>query len=351
MVELMRALQYVTVGEAPRIMMVPKPHAGPGQVVVKVSAAGVCHSDAFLMSRSREVFDARGWKTPMTLGHEGAGIVHELGAGVTEFTLGDAVAIYGPWGCGSCSYCQHGNEMLCPFAKDQGIKTPGIGAPGAMAEFILIHHPRHLVALGSLDPVSNVALTDAGLTPYHAIKNSLSKLGAGSTAVIIGVGGLGHLAIPLLRVLTATTIVALDIREEKLLFARERGADRALMINDQAAEEIRIMTGGIGANAVFDFVGTQSTVELGAKLLGPDGDLHIIGLGGGMLPVGFGATAYDVTVRTPHWGSLPELVEIIALAKAGKISAEFEEYRLEDGPAVYERLHAGDVRGRAVLVP
>ena len=128
-------------------------------------------------------------------------------------------------------------------------------------------------------------------------------------------------------------------------------ADLALLVDDGIATEVRTMTGDIGANAVFDFVGSQSTVELAAKLLGPDGDLHIIGLGGGMLPVGFGATAYDVTVRTPHWGSLPELTEIIALAKAGKITAEFEQFPLEDGPAVYERLHAGEVRGRAVLVP
>jgi len=350
-VQLMRALQYVAVGESPRIMMVPKPQAGPGQIVLMVTAAGVCHSDVFLMSQSQAVCDARGWTLPLTLGHEGVGIVHERGAGVTEFAVGDSVAIYGPWGCGTCPYCVQGREMLCPFAKQNGIKTPGIGTSGAMAEYILIDSPRHLVALGNLDPVASVALTDAGLTSYHAIKNSLPKLGAGSTAVVIGVGGLGHLAIQLLATLTGATIMAVDISESKRDFAIEVGAHHSFSSDPDTSAAVRELTGGIGATAVFDFVGSQETVELGATLLGPDGDLHIIGLGGGMLPMGFGATAYDVSVRTPHWGSIPELVEIIALAHEARIVASHEKFTLEEGPDVYERLRAGTLRGRAVLVP
>ena len=349
--QMMRALQYVTVGEAPRIMMVPKPQAGPGQVVLKVTAAGVCHSDVFLMSQPQDVCDAKGWTLPLTLGHEGVGTVHELGIGVTEFAVGDAVAIYGPWGCGRCSYCEQGKEMMCPLAKEQGIKTPGISTSGAMAEYVLIDAPRHLVALGDLDPVKSVGLTDAGLTSYHAIKNSLPKLSAGSTAVVIGVGGLGHLAIQLLEALSGATIVAVDISESKRAFALELGAHHALASTPDAIGRISELTAKMGATAVFDFVGSQGTVEIAAKLLGPEGDLHIIGLGGGMLPMGFGATAYDATVRTPHWGSIPELVEIIAFAHAGRISVTHEQFTLEEGPGVYERLKTGTLRGRAVLVP
>jgi propanol-preferring alcohol dehydrogenase len=347
----MNALQYVAIGEAPQLMTVPKPTAGPGQIVLKVTAAGVCHSDAFVMGLPAEVFSAMGWTTPMTLGHEGAGIVHELGAGVTEFALGDSVAVYGPWGCGACNYCVQGKEMLCPFAAGMGIQPPGLGAPGAMAEYVLIDSARHLVALGSLDPIENVSLTDAALTPYHAIKNSLSKLGAGSTAVVIGAGGLGHMGIQLLAALTGTTIIALDISDAKLALAKEVGAHHTFHSNDDAVAKVREIAGGIGANAVFDFVGAQVTVDLAAKLVRPEGDLHIVGIGGGALPVGFGTTAYDVNIRTPYWGSRLELIEVIELAQQGKIKVEFEKFALSDGPEAYERLHKGDLRGRAVLVP
>ena len=351
MAEMMKALQYVTVGDAPKIMTIPKPHAGPGQIVLKVTAAGVCHSDEFVMSLPAEAFGAMGWSTPLTLGHEGAGIVHELGDGVTEFAIGDSVAVYGPWGCGTCSYCVQGKEMLCPFAAGMGIQPPGLGSPGAMAEYLLIDSPRHLVAMDTLDPVQNVSLTDAALTPYHAIKNSLSKLGAGSTAVTIGAGGLGHMAIQLLRALTGATVITLDISDAKLALAKEVGAHHAFQSNDDAIARVHELTGGIGANAVFDFVGAQPTVELASKLVRPEGDLHIVGIGGGMLPVGFGATAYDVNIRTPYWGSRLELMEVIELAQQGKIKVEFEQFSLDDGPTAYERLHHGDLRGRAVLVP
>jgi propanol-preferring alcohol dehydrogenase len=220
-----------------------------------------------------------------------------------------------------------------------------------MAEYVLIDSARHLVALGDLDPVQNVSLTDAGLTPYHAIKNSLPKLGAGSTAVVIGAGGLGHMGIQLLRALTGATIIALDISDAKLALATEVGAHHVFHSNDDAVAAVREISGGIGANAVFDFVGAQPTVDLAAKLVRPEGDLYIVGIGGGMLPVGFGATAYDVSIRTPYWGSRLELMEVIELAQQGKIKVEFERFSLDDGPTAYERLHHGDLRGRAVLVP
>ena len=351
MADTMKALQYVTVGQAPQIMTVPKPKAGPGQIVLQVTAAGVCHSDEFIMSLPEEMFTTMGWRTPMTLGHEGAGIVHELGAGVDDFAIGDAVLVYGPWGCGACSYCVQGKEMLCPFAAGMGIQPPGLGAPGAMAEFILIDSPRHLVPLGTLDPVQNVSLTDAALTPYHAIKNSLPKLGAGATAVVVGAGGLGHMGIQLIRALTGAQVIALDISEQKRELATEVGAHHVFNSDDAAIDQVKALTGGIGAHAVFDFVGAQATVELAAKLVRPEGDLHIVGIGGGLLPMGFGATAYDVNVRSPYWGSRLELMEIVELARQGKISVEFEKFSLDEGPRAYERLHHGDLRGRAVLVP
>src|SRR5699024_6929489 len=127
---------------------------------------------------------------PLTLGHEGAGVVDKLGDGVTGAEPGTSMAVYGPGGCGHCYTCAQGQEIYCQRAAELGIMPPGLGSRGAMAEYLIVDDPRHLVPLGDLDPVATVALTDAGLTPYHAIKESLAKLSPGSTAVAIGAGGL-----------------------------------------------------------------------------------------------------------------------------------------------------------------
>ncbi len=347
----MKALQYIEIGTPPQVVDVPKPTPGPGQVLLKVTAGGVCHSDAFVMSLPADQYEVFGFGLPLTLGHEGAGVVAELGEGVTGIAIGDAVAVYGPWGCGRCHNCSQGKENYCTEAARLGIKPPGLGAPGSMAEYVLIDDARHLVPLGGLDPVKYVSLTDAGLTPYHAIKTSLPKLGAGTTAVVIGAGGLGHVGIQILKAISGATVIALDVSEQKLDLAREVGADHALLSNDDAVTAVRELTHGLGADAVFDFVGAQPTVELAGKLAAIEGDLTIVGIGGGALPVGFGALPYDVAVRAPYWGSRAELIEVLDLARAGKITVETEVFSLDDSPAAYEKLHAGTIRGRAVIVP
>ena len=247
--------------------------------------------------------------------------------------------------------CVEGKENLCFNAVALGIAPPGLGAPGAMAEYMVVHNERHLVPLGDLDPVQNVSLTDAGLTPYHAIKTSLPKLGAGSTAVVIGAGGLGHVGIQILRAITGATVIALDISEDKLALALEVGAHHSFLSDDSAVDKVRELTGGHGADVVLDFVGAQVTVELGAKVASSNGDMQIIGLGGGALPVGFGALPYDLAVRAPYWGSRSELIEVLELARRGMISVEVETFSLEDAHVAYERMHAGTLRGRAVILP
>ena len=347
----MHALQYSEIGAPPTIVDIPRPDPGPGQVRLKVTAGGVCHSDQFVMSLTREQYEVYGFGLPLTLGHEGAGIVDEVGTGVVGVQPGDPVAVYGPWGCGRCRMCAQGKENYCTEAARLGIKPPGLGAPGSMAEYMIVDDARHLVPLGDLDPVKNVSLTDAGLTPYHAIKTSLPKLVPGSTAVLIGAGGLGHVGIQLVRALTSATVFAIDVSEEKLALAREVGAHHVLHSDDAAAPAIRDLTHGRGADAVFDFVGAQSTVELAGSVVAVDGDLSIVGIGGGLLPVGFGAIPYDAAVRAPYWGTRVELIEVLELARAGAIAVETETFSLDDAPEAYARLHDGTIRGRAVIVP
>lgn len=346
--QLMKAVQYREIGAAPEVVEVPVPTPGPGEVLLKVTAAGVCHSDVAVMSMSA---DQLRFPLPLTLGHEGVGTVAALGDGVSTVEVGESVAVYGPWGCGRCAKCAQGKENYCLRADELGIFPPGLGAPGAMAEYMIVDSPRHLVPLGGLDPVASVPLTDAGLTPYHAIKRSLPKLPAGSTAVVIGTGGLGHVAIQLLRQLSAARVIALDVTEDKLELAREVGAHEALLSNRQSADTIRKLTGGRGADAVFDFVGAAPTVTIAGACAAVEGDVTIVGIGGGTLAVGFGATPYEVSVTSPYWGSRSELIEVLDLARTGALDVHTETYAIEDAPKAYENLHAGTIRGRAVILP
>lgn len=348
MTELMKAVQYRTVGAAPEVVQIPVPAPGPGQVLLRMTAAGVCHSDIAVMSWPA---DQLGFPLPLTLGHEGVGTVAAVGDGVVAVEVGDAVAVYGPWGCGTCAKCAEGKENYCLRAKELGIYPPGLGAPGAMAEYMVVDSPRHLVPLGALDPVQAVPLTDAGLTPYHAIKRSLPKLVPGSTAVVIGTGGLGHVAIQLLRALSPAWVIALDVNEEKLALAREVGAHEAILSDAESVAVVRELTGGKGAEAVFDFVGATPTVATAGGCVAVEGDVTIVGLGGGTLAVGFGTTPYEASVTAPYWGSRSELMEVLDLARSGVVSVHVETYGIDDAPTAYQRLHDGTVRGRAVILP
>ena len=346
----MRALQYTAVGAEPQLMNIDTPEPQPGQVLLRVTAAGVCHSDAFIMGLPEEQYT---YGLPLTLGHEGAGTVVAVGAGVVGVDIGTNVVVYGPWGCGICWHCAQGLENYCPRAAELGIAPPGLGAPGAMADYLVVNSPRHLVDIGDLDPVTTVPLTDAGLTPYHAIKKSLGKLRAGSTVVVIGAGGLGHAAIQLLRHLSPARVIAVDVDEAKLAFAISVGAHEVVLSNADAATTIRAMTGPAGAILVLDFAGYQPTIDLAMAVAGVGSDVTIVGLGDGQAAarVGFFQGAFETNVSTPYWGSRAELIELIDLAHQGVLHLAVERFRLEDGPEAYRRLAQGTLTGRAVLIP
>ncbi|CAG7598190.1 NAD(P)-dependent alcohol dehydrogenase [Rhodococcus opacus] len=346
----MRAIQYRTIGREPELVDIPTPEPGPGQVLLQVTAAGVCHSDAFLMGLPREQYT---FGLPLTLGHEGAGRVAAVGAGVDDGLLGVNALVYGPWGCGQCWHCAQGMENYCSRAADLGIVPPGLGAPGAIAEYMIVDSPRHLVPIGELDPVTTVPLTDAGLTPYHAITRSLGKLRAGSSAVVIGAGGLGHVAIQLLRHLSPARVIALDVSEDKLELARSVGAHEVLRSDAGAAEGVRRFTGPAGAALVLDFVGMQPTLDLSMAVAGVGSDVAIVGLGDGQAAaqVGFFRGAYETNVAVPYWGARHELIELVELARQGVLDIAVERFDLDDGVEAYRRLLAGTLRGRAVIVP
>jgi alcohol dehydrogenase, propanol-preferring len=195
--------------------------------------------------------------------------------GATGFAPGDAVIVYGPWGCGNCKNCRMSMENYCE--KAGGIARGGGlgGYDSGMAPYLLIPSTRFLVPLGTLDPREAAPLTDAALTSYHAVKRSLHLLGAGSTAVVIGAGGLGQMAIQLLRALSAaTTIVVVDTASNKLDIAKRLGADEGLLSDDEVAKRIKDMTGGQGANLVIDMVGVNSTLQMAAQVASDAGSSY-----------------------------------------------------------------------------
>lgn len=348
----MKALRLPDWKTAPELTEVDQPEPGPGQVVIKVGGAGACHSDIHLMDE----FEAGAvpWNPPFTLGHENAGWVSSLGEGVEGLEVGQPVAVYGPWGCGRCARCRLGIETYCENVMEAPVPGGGggLGLDGGMAEYMLIPDERFLVALpDGLDPVKAAPLTDAGLTPYHAVRRSLPKLTPDATAVVIGVGGLGHMGVQLLSTLTGARIIAVDMRDEALKLAEEHGADLTLKSNENTAEEIRKATGGRGADVVIDFVGADPTIAMGAAAGRQMGDLSIVGIGGGSLGLSFFTVPYELSVQTTYWGSRPELIELLDLAGRGVIESKVTTYPLDDAVTAYDDLKAGKVSGRAVVVP
>ena len=345
----MRALQLVAWQTPPELREVPVPEPGPGQILVKVGGAGACHSDLHLMERPAP---KRPIRLPFTLGHENAGWVEKLGPGATGFAPGDPVIVYGPWGCGACKNCRMSLENYCENAGGTA-RGGGLGGyDGGMAPYLLVPSTRFLVPLETLDPREAAPLTDAALTSYHAVKRSLHLLGAGSTAVVIGAGGLGQMAIQLLPALSgATTIVAVDNSPGKLETAKQLGANEGLLSGDEAVKRIKDMTRGQGANLVIDMVGVNPTLQMAAQVARTLGHLTIVGLGGGALPVNFFGPPHECSVASPYWGSITELMEVVSLAQAGKIRMLVEHFPLERASEAYRLLHDGKINGRAVVTP
>lgn len=345
----MQALQLTAWKSPPEMREVPDPEPAAGQVVVQVAAAGACHSDLHLIHDFEP--GMMPYQLPFTLGHENTGRVAAVGAGVEHLEVGEPVAVYGPWGCGRCWRCHQGAENYCERAAELGGSGGGLGFDGGMSPSMLVPQARWLVPLGDLDPVEAAPLTDAGLTPYHAIKRSLHLLNAGSTAVVIGAGGLGHVAIQILKASSAAQVVAVDLKAEARELATSVGADHAVPSDASAAEAIRDLSGGKGVDLALDCVGVDATMALAAQVTRPMGHATVVGIGGGSFAFGFFTVPYEVSLATTYWGTLPELSEVLDLARRGLVRAHVERFSLDEAPKAYEKLAAGEVEGRAVIVP
>ncbi|WP_280456748.1 NAD(P)-dependent alcohol dehydrogenase [Nocardia carnea] len=346
----MRALQLTEPGRL-EIREVPTPEPGPGELLLRVGASGICHSDLHVLHLPFKVRDE-----PLILGHEIAGTIAAMGDQVEGRTHGERGIVYLCWSCGHCPECTSGNENVCRTAGRVAMPPcPGLGPDGGMAEYIAVP-ASSFVPIGDMDFVAAAPLADAALTSYHAIRGARDQLYPGSTAVVIGAGGLGHVGIQILRAVTATRIVAVDTDPGKRELAVECGAHEALPAGADTADRILEMTAGRGANAVFDFVGVDATAQLSVRSVGPNGAYRMIGLGDGdpgitAGPAGGPGLPWGATVRKSYGGTKRDLIDSIALARAGEIEVRTQQFPLEDGAHAYELLEQGRIRGRAVLVP
>jgi propanol-preferring alcohol dehydrogenase len=223
-----------------------------------------------------------------------------------------------------------------------------------MAEYMLVQDAdRHLVALpDTLAPELAAPLTDAGLTPFHAVRRSLAKLAdPRATALVIGVGGLDIFGVQILDALTSAQVIAVDTRTEALAAAAASGARHTLHPGDNTVSDIRDLTRGRGVDLVLDFVGTAATIALGGRVVRPLGDLTLVGAGGAHARVGFGILPAEVSVQTTFWGTLDELEQVVHLAAQGVLRPRVTHYSLTDALTAYRDLADGKVDGRAVIRP
>ncbi|MEU7812855.1 alcohol dehydrogenase catalytic domain-containing protein [Pseudonocardia sp. NPDC049154] len=258
----MRAVRLVEPTRV-EVVEVPVPRVGPEDVLLRVGGAGICHSDVHVTHMPELPFP-----TPLTLGHEIAGTIVETGAAVDPATgpaEGTGVVVYLCWSCGTCRSCVAGEENVCEASgRVAQPLCPGLGPDGGMAEYVRVP-ARHVVPIGDLDPVLAAPLADAGMTPMHAIRSAADRLRPDATALVVGVGGLGHVAVQILRATTAARIVAVDVRKERLASAERHGADVALLAGEDTTAAVLELTRGRGADAVFDFAGDQAAVDLAAQ--------------------------------------------------------------------------------------
>ncbi|WP_433170266.1 NAD(P)-dependent alcohol dehydrogenase [Actinoallomurus sp. CA-150999] len=345
----MRALRLTAWGEPPALTEVERPVPHGAEVLVRVEAAGLCRSDLHVLEAPA---GALPYRPPFTLGHEVAGRVASLGPDTDGVAVGERVVLYGPWGCGRCDRCAAGRDNYCDRRDALSWHGLGLGRDGGMAGHVLAPSARHLVPIGDLPAEQAAPLSDAALTSYHAVAGLRHMLGEGTTVLVIGVGGLGHLAVQLLAAITPSRILAVDVREEALALAHRSGAHYVTLMRADTDRVLRAESGGSGVDAVLDFVGGPESIELAVGLLRAGGELAVVGSGGGhltvrkpgLLPPGF-------RLSLPYWGTRPELAEVVALARAGAIRVETERLPLSAAPEALHRLRGGRVRGRVVLVP
>jgi alcohol dehydrogenase, propanol-preferring len=350
----MKSAQIIKIKEKLSIVDLPDPKPRDTQVLVRIEASGVCHSDIHLWEGGYEgaggtflKVEDRGVKFPVTPGHEISGKIEAIGDSVSGFNVGDKVVVY-PWiGEGSCPACRVGQENLCDTPK-----TIGIYRDGGYSELVLVPNFRYLVKIDNLDVNSSASLACSGLTAYNAVKKA--KVGPGESIVIIGAGGLGLMSVQIAKATTNSRIVVVDVDDKRLSEAKKLGAHEVVNSSkSDPVQEIKNLTNTLGTEAVIDFVNNNRTAPLAINMLRKRGKLVMVGLFGGALELSLPVIPLrGFTITGAYTGSFNDLVELVNLAKTGAMKSVVNRtYKLDDANQALEDLRAGKIVGRAVLNP
>jgi propanol-preferring alcohol dehydrogenase len=348
----MRSYQVCECGAPLRLAESDAPAPQGTQVLMKVLAAGVCHSDLHIWDGYYEIGGGkrlnliqRGISLPLTMGHENVGEVIALGPEASGVKVGD-VRLVNPWiGCGQCKVCRRGEENLC--VKPQSI---GVYTQGGYATHMLVPHARHLFGIGKLAPREAAPLACSGVTAYSALKKVAATLKE-EPVVLIGAGGVGLMGVTLARKMGAGEVIAVDIDPAKREAALQAGATRAIDgAAPDAVKQLQAATGG-GAWAVVDFVGSSQTVGLAIGAIVKGGTVVVVGLFGGdvTLPTPF-IPLRAMTLRGSYVGSHGEIAELLELVnRTGMPQVPIRTRPLDEVGAALDDLRAGKVVGRVVL--
>jgi NAD+-dependent secondary alcohol dehydrogenase Adh1 len=324
---------------------IPEPTIrGPLDVIVKIGGAGVCRTDLHIMEGQWDA--AMHTPLPYVLGHENAGWVHEIGPGVTNVAVGDTVILHPLVTCGLCRACRAGDDMHCINSE-----FPGLSRDGGMAEYLLTSARACIKLDPQTQPKDVAALADAGITAYHAVRKAIPLLFPGTTCVVIGAGGLGHIGVQCLAALTATTIIVVDRNPDALKLAEQLGANHTVVAGGGQVTAVQELTGGAGANVVLDFVAEQGAENDGWNMTGEAGSYFVIGYGGTLHIPTLDIITTERNIIGNIVGTYNDLAELMVLAQAGKVTLHTRTYPLDAAPDAIADLDAGRVRGRAILVP
>jgi NAD+-dependent secondary alcohol dehydrogenase Adh1 len=341
----MKAVRLHAFHDRPRIDEIPEPAiTGPLDVIVRIGGAGVCRTDLHIIEGQWDA--AMGTPLPYVLGHENAGWVHEVGSAVTNVSAGDTVILHPTPTCGLCRACRAGDDMHCANAS-----FPGLSRDGGMAGYLLTSARACVKLDPATQPQDVAALADAGITAYHAVRKAIPLLYPGTTCVVIGAGGLGHIGIQCLAALTATTIVVVDRNPDALKLAEQLGARHTVVGDGGQVGAVRDLTGGRGAEVVLDFVAEQGAEADGWAMTGRAGSYFVIGYGGTVHIPTLDIISTERNVVGNIVGTYNDLAELMALAEGGRVTLHTRTYPLDAAVEAFADLDAGRVRGRAILVP
>jgi NAD+-dependent secondary alcohol dehydrogenase Adh1 len=319
---------------------------GPSDVIVKVGAAGLCRTDLHIIEGVwKDIMDTGGNLLPYIMGHENAGWVEDVGSGVTSVKPGDTVICHPHRTCGICLSCRYGDDMHCEHSA-----FPGLGLDGGFAEYFLTSE-RSLIKLNpNVTPLDVAPMADAGITAYRAAKKAAKGLRPGAYCVILGVGGLGHIALQCLHEISGCRIIAVDREPAARKLCKELGADFVLDGGPDLVEEIKQITSG-GAQVVMDFVGELGIENLAWKMVRPGGQLIMIGYGGKVEVPTVHLVINEINIGGSLVGNYTELVELMELNADGKVKMHYTQYALDDINTALDDFKNRRFAGRGVIVP